>query len=121
MKKTIIIGASPNDARYSYKATKMLSEFRHPVIPLGIRSGNIEGHEILSLSEKKHYEDIDTVTLYLSPENQGSYIDYILSLHPKRVIFNPGTYNPAFIEQLEEAGIEAQEACTLVLLRTHQY
>jgi hypothetical protein len=64
---------------------------------------------------------VDTVTLYLGPDRHPEYYDYILSLHPKRVIFNPGTENPELASILTEKGIEATEACTLVLLSIGQY
>ena len=42
--------------------------------------------------------DIDTVTLYLNPGHQKEYYDYIISLHPKRIIFNPGAENDELAE-----------------------
>lgn len=119
MKKTLIMGASPNPSRYGFIATAMLTEYKHPVIPYGIKRGDINGIPVLNtLPDEK---DVDTVTLYLNPHNQEQYYDYILGLKPRRVIFNPGTENPAFEQRLEDNGIEALEACTLVLLRTGNY
>ena len=66
-------------------------------------------------------KDLDTVTMYLNPENQKSYYDYIITQHPRRVIFNPGAENPEFEKKLNEKGIETLDACTLVLLSTGQY
>ncbi len=118
-KKTLVIGASVNPDRYSNMAVKKLTAFNHPVAALGKRKGNIGNTTIET--EKKMFEDIDTVTLYLNPQNQEEYYEYILSLHPKRIIFNPGTENEALELLANKNNIEPVEACTLVLLSTGQY
>ncbi len=119
-KKTLVLGASPNPTRYAYLATQMLNEYGHPVIPFGLRPGVIDGVPIVNeLPETS--EDIDTITLYLGPQNQPPYYDYILQTKPQRVVFNPGTENPELEQKLIEAGITPLEACTLVLLRTGNY
>lgn len=117
--KTLIIGASKNPERYSYKATKMLLEYGHEVELLGLRKDTVFDKVIDN--EKKQYENIDTVTLYIGTQRQPEYYDYILSLKPRRVIFNPGTENPDFYEILKNNGISYETACTLVLLRTNQF
>jgi predicted CoA-binding protein len=119
MKKTLVIGASPNPARYGYIATAMLKEHKHLVIPFGVKKGEIEGLSIQN--ELPQDTDFNTVTLYLNPKNQEQYYDYITGLKPERVIFNPGTENPEFERMLEQKGIEPIEACTLVMLRTGQF
>jgi uncharacterized protein len=119
MKKTLVVGASEKPDRYGYKASVMLAEYHHEVYPFGLRAGSIQGKFIETSWPEK--ETFDTVTLYVGPQNQGEYIPKILALKPKRVVFNPGTENPDFEQKLEEAGIEALEACTLVMLRTGQY
>jgi len=119
MKKTLVIGASENPERYSYKAIKALKANDHEVVAIGLRSGEVAG--VLFDAEKKSFENIDTVTLYVGPKNQPEYYEYILSLQPQRVIFNPGTENPEFIGRLESAVIYPEIACTLVLLATGQY
>ena len=86
----------------------------HAVIPVGVREGFIGDLEIQT--GQPPLTDVDTVTLYLNPFRQKSYYDYILSLQPKRIIFNPGTENPELVSLAREAGIEAEIACTLVLL-----
>ncbi len=118
-KKTLVMGASPNPSRYSYLATAKLARYEHEVIPFGVRKGEIEGIPIVN--ELPQDEDIDTVTLYLNPDLQKQYYDYILGLHPKRIIFNPGTENPEFIKLAKENNIGTEIACTLVLLSTEQY
>lgn len=120
-KKTVIIGASPNPARYAFMATRMLNEYKHPAVPLGIKAGAIDGIPIEDIRKKPAIPDVDTVTLYLNPDNQKEWYDYILSLNPKRIIFNPGTENPELEKKASEKGIETTEACTLVLLRSNQF
>lgn len=119
LKKTLVIGASLNPARYSNLAINRLVTYKHPVVAIGLKEGEVAGVQIST--EKKDFEDIDTVTLYLNPQRQKSYYDYIISLKPKRVIFNPGTENPEFFKILRENSIEVEVACTLVLLGTNQY
>ena len=121
MKKTVIIGASDNPSRYAQIALQMLKEYDHPVVPMGIHGGEFRGQLILDLREKPVVPDVDTITLYLSPKNQVEWYDYLLSLEPKRMIFNPGTENRELIDKAEEKGIEAVIGCTLVMLRTGQY
>ena len=118
-KRTVVLGASPNPDRYSNLAVKKLSAHHHPVVAIGKRKGSI--NDISIETEKRAVEDVDTVTLYLNPDNQKEYYDYILSLHPKRIIFNPGTENEELYDLARQKGIELQEACTLVLLSTGQY
>jgi predicted CoA-binding protein len=119
MKKTLIIGASTNPDRYAYKAIQSLVNSGYEVVAEGLRSGNISGIEISTT--KIQYENLDTVTLYVGPHNQPAWYDYILSLKPTRVIFNPGTENSDFEELLEQKGVEVVEACTLVMLSIGNY
>lgn len=118
-KKTLVIGASDNPERYAYKAVVKLKDKNYPVIALGLRKGNIDGTEIVT--DFPECDDVHTVTLYVGPKNQPAYYDQIIALKPERVIFNPGTENPEFEEKLTELGIEALEACTLVMLASRQY
>lgn len=121
MKKTAIVGATTNPGRYAYLAASMLKEYGHPIVPIGIKKGEVFGENILDINQRPVVKDIDTVTLYIGPQHQEEWYDYILSLKPRRVIFNPGTENPDFAKKVEAAGIQAEDACTLVLLRTNQY
>jgi hypothetical protein len=118
-KKTLVLGASENPERYSYKAILKLRHAQHEVVAIGNKPGQVNDVEIGK--ETKAFEAIDTVTLYLNPLNQKPYYNYILSLHPKRIIFNPGTENNELENLASKAGIQVQEACTLVLLSTGQY
>ncbi len=116
---TLVIGASENPERYSNKAVRLLADYQHHVLALGIKSGKIGDVEILK--ELSADVSIDTVTLYVNPSLQEQYQSLILGLKPRRVIFNPGTENINFERLLSENGIEPIEACTLVMLRTRQY
>ena len=117
--KTIVLGASTNKDRYSYKATVMLRKYGHEVIAIGKREGMIQDVKIQQ--DKIYTDDIHTVAMYLSPENQKEYYDYILSLNPKRIIFNPGTENPELYKLAKEKGIEVVEWCVLVMLSVNKY
>ncbi len=118
-KKTLVLGASENPDRYSNKAISRLLRYGHSVVAIGRRAGKVQDVNIMT--EHPAMDDIDTVTLYLNPTNQKPYYDYILSLKPKRVIFNPGTENDELEKKLIQKGITTQEACTLVMLGTGQY
>jgi predicted CoA-binding protein len=118
-KKTLVLGASANPARYSNLAINRLKGHQHPVVAIGKREAHVAGIPIET--EKKPFEDVDTVTLYLNPARQKEYYDYIISLHPKRIIFNPGTENDELAELALQHGVKPLEACTLVLLSTGQY
>lgn len=118
-KKTLVLGASTNPSRYSFIAMNRLSAYKHPVVAVGLREGKVGGVEIQK--GQPQVEGVDTVTLYLNPTNQRPYYDYILSLKPKRIIFNPGTENYELEEMARRNGIKPMEACTLVMLSTGQY
>lgn len=120
-KRTVVIGATPNTARYSYLAAGMLTEYAHDMVPVGIKTGTIFGKEILDIRARPQIENVDTVTLYIGPQHQPEWYDYILGLRPKRIIFNPGTENSEFEDLADDKGIEVLEACTMVLLRSNQY
>ncbi len=118
-KKTLVLGASANPSRYSYMAIRSLTNKGHDVVAVGLKEGEIFGVNIKK--DPQFFDNIDTITLYLNPQNQRQYYDYILSLHPIRVIFNPGTENPELYKLLREKDIEIEIACTLVMLSTGQY
>lgn len=115
-----VIGASAKEDRYSNKAMKMLAEYGHTAIPVAMAPATILGQKTYA-----HLADvpgtIDTVTMYVGPARQQGLVDAIIAAHPRRVIFNPGSENPDEYDRLAAAGIEATEACTLVLLRTGQF
>ncbi|MEX0635605.1 MAG: CoA-binding protein, partial [Ferruginibacter sp.] len=117
--KTLVLGASDNPSRYSYLAIKKLTQHGHPVVAIGRKKTQIDN--IAVETTMIPFTDVDTVTLYLNPTHQQPYYNYILGLNPKRIIFNPGTENEALVAMVEERGIEALYACTLVMLSTHQF
>lgn len=118
-KKTLVLGASENPSRYSHLALHRLQSYHHPVVAIGKKKGVVG--EVTIDTEKKGWNDVDTVTLYLNPVHQREYFDYIFSLKPKRIIFNPGAENPELAEIAASKGIQTIEACTLVMLATNQY
>jgi len=118
-KKTLIIGASENPERYANKAFHSLTQHGHPVVMLANKEGKID--EVIIHKGFPNVEELDTITLYINPKNQEPYYDYLISLKPKRIIFNPGTENPVLEAKAIHHGIEAVEACTLVLLSIGAY
>ncbi len=117
--KTLVIGASENPERYSYKAINSLRRHKHEVVALGLKSGKVA--DVDFITEFPDAEEIHTVTLYLGPKRQDEFYDKIISLKPQRVIFNPGTENHEFYQLLKQANIPFIEACTLVLLSIGDY
>jgi uncharacterized protein len=118
-KKTLVLGASENKERYSNMAVRKLIAHNHSVIAIGNKVGQIGEVEIVKT--QLPYDDIDTITMYLGEKNQKLFHDYIFSLKPKRIIFNPGAENIELEKLARENGIETMEACTLVMLSTGQY
>ncbi len=120
MKKTLVLGASPNPRRYSHTAVRQLQDAGHEVAPISIRNGVIGGETILLGTPKM--EDVHTVTLYLNPARQVQYYDYIIdTISPKRIIFNPGTENAELAKMAKEKGIEVEFGCTLVMISVDTY
>ncbi len=119
MKKTVVLGASENPTRYSFLAIEKLKRYGHPVIAIGKKKGHVGNTEIIT--EHPAEKEVDTVTLYLNPLLQKQYYDYIISLKPNRIIFNPGTENEELVDLAKKNGIYPLEACTLALLSTGQY
>ena len=117
--KTLVIGASLKPERYSHLAIKELVSRKFPVVAMGLREGTVAG---IFIQKPLHpFEDIHTITLYIGQKNQPAYYDYILSMKPERVIFNPGTENDEFENRLSEAGINVIRGCTLVMLTNGTY
>lgn len=119
MKKTLILGATPNPSRYAYLAAHRLTAAGHEIVNIGIKKGDVAGVPIQLPSEP--LQDIDTVTLYIGPKLQEQYYSYLMDTHPKRIIFNPGTENAQLVALAKEKDIDTVYACTLVLLSTGQY
>lgn len=119
MAKTIVLGASTNPSRVSYSAVHRLKNKGEEVIPIGIKKGSIA--DIPIINDRPELKNIDTITLYLNPKRQEAYYDYMLSLKPRRIIFNPGTENAELVRLAKAKDIETEYACTLVLLATDSY
>ena len=118
--RVAILGASDDPERYANKAMKMLQEYGHKVFPVNPHIDKIDELNV-SPSLTALPEQVDTLTLYVNPQRLSPYLEQVKKLHPKRVIFNPGTESKEFEEELKKAGIETTEACTMVLLKTNQF
>jgi predicted CoA-binding protein len=118
-KKTLVVGASTDVSKYANMAVRSLRKHEQEVVALGIKEGSIDDVNIET--QRIDFQDIDTITLYLNPKRQEDYYEYLLGLKPKRIIFNPGTENSAFVNLAKAEGIATEYACTLVLLNTGQY
>ena len=118
-KKTLVLGASTNPDRYSFKAINNLRMQGYDVVAIGKKPGRVNDVDIEVAAGP--IQDLDTVTLYLNPGNQKPYYDYIMEQKPKRIIFNPGAENHELAKKAKEIGIHTMNACTLVMLSTGQY
>ncbi len=119
MKKTLILGATPNPTRYAYQAAIDLVANGHEIVPVGIKHGEVAGVAIQQ--DKTPAQDIDTITLYVGPQRQGEWYEFILATKPKRIIFNPGTENNELATMAQKEGIEVEIGCTLVMLSVGTY
>lgn len=120
MSKVAVLGASDNPERTAFQAIERLLANHHEVIPVSPKGGEILGLKVVpTITEIA--QPVDTLTMYVGPDRQSALVGDIVALKPRRVIFNPGTENPALYPQLQQAGIAVEEACTLVLLSTHQF
>ena len=115
-----VLGASDNPERYSYQAVKLLGEKGHEVFPINPSLKEIDGLKVFS-SLKGLPKSIHTLSIYLSKAVSSKLTGEILESKPKRIIFNPGAENPELMAAASKNGIQAIEACTLVLLRTNQF
>jgi predicted CoA-binding protein len=119
MSLVLVLGASPNPERFSNKAVRRLIRYNHEVIAIGKRAGMIGDTPIITTQPE--ITGVHTVVMYLAPYHQGEIFDYVLSLRPKRVVFNPGTESPEFDEFLESYNIEVVHDCTLVMLANNRF
>ncbi|MBR9914539.1 MAG: CoA-binding protein [Algicola sp.] len=117
--KTLVFGASLKPNRYSNIAIHRLVNHGEDVVAFGMREGEVSGVSIQT--KLMPFKAVHTITLYMNPQRQKPFYDYIIGLNPKRVIFNPGTENPEFQNLLKKEGIYFESSCTLVLLATQQY
>lgn len=119
-KRTVILGASDKPERFAYRALSQLRAAGHPVEPVNPRLSVIDGTTVHDRLEAVP-GPVDTVTVYLSAGNSSPLGDSILSVSPRRVIFNPGAENPDLARRLRAAGVEVVEDCTLVMLDAGRY
>ncbi len=110
----VVLGASENPNRYSYLASARLQQNNFHVVNVGFHPGICAGLPIQT--DFRAIETVDTISLYVSPPKQPFWEEFIFSLSPKRLIFNPGTENPDLAQKALEKGIEVVEGCTLVML-----
>ncbi|MBK8583112.1 MAG: CoA-binding protein [Flavobacteriales bacterium] len=118
-KKTLVLGASLNDDRYSNRAIRALRQHDQPVVAVGLREGEVAGVPIVKTIPEGLI--VDTVTMYLNAYNQKAWEQAVLALKPKRIIFNPGAENPELAAMAKAQGAETLDACTLVMLATGQF
>jgi len=114
--KVIILGASPNPERFSYKAANALVALNYNIVPIGLKSGKVAGKTILDIRTLPFIDRVDTITLYMNSRNQEAFHNYILSLKPQRIIFNPGAENDQLAKMAEDRKIKVINDCTLVML-----
>ena len=115
-----VLGASSKEERYSHQAVKLLLEKGFntiPVNPAGIEICGIRSSK--SLDEIK--EKVDVLTMYVNRARSSDLQDAILNLAPGKIIFNPGAENEELAEVCRENGIEVENACTLILLKSEQF
>lgn len=118
--RVVILGASDRSDRYAHKAMKALLRHGHEVVLVHPRHKEIEGRPVLA-DVGDVIGPVDTVTMYVGPAISSGLAEKLVALKPRRVIFNPGSENPDLQAKLAEAGIQEEEACTLVMLATGQY
>lgn len=119
--KTLIVGATPNPTRYAFTAAEFLRRAGEPFVPISIKKGEVLGEPIQDLKQRPHFEDIHTITLYLNDRHQEEWEEYLLSLKPERIIFNPGAENSRLTKKAQSQGITCLNACTLVMINSGQY
>jgi len=120
-KTTLLFGATSNPARYAYMAAQRLLAANYDFRMMSVKKGSLFGQDFIDLQDQPALSDIHTITLYVGTANLDQWKNYILSLNPKRIIFNPGTEHASLAEEAEEKGIEVIFGCTLVMLSTGQY
>jgi len=116
---TLVLGASLKEHRVSNSLIRELRAKDYKVKAIGLREGMIG--DVMIEKGQPALSNIHTISLYLKAANQEALEDYMLSLKPKRIIFNPGAENPRLMQRAREANIEAFNACSLVMIRINQF
>jgi len=118
-KKTLVLGGSINPGRYANKAIRKLRSYGHTVVSVGNKEGTVE--DVIIRKGTPFFNDLHTITVYLSAKNQKQYYDYLIGMQPERIVFNPGAENQELAELARKNNIEVIEYCTLILLDTHTF
>ena len=116
----VVLGASAKPQRYSYKAVQLLRRHGHKIIPVHPKLDKVDDLNVVAQLADIH-EAVDTLTLYIGPERSQLLHDDIISLSPRRVIFNPGTASRELEKKLSRAGISYVHDCTLVMLQSNDF
>jgi predicted CoA-binding protein len=112
--KVAILGASDKPDRYSNMLIKRLRGKGHTVYPVNPVLPSIDGVPVYrNLSEVPPGAEV--LSIYMNANRSSEIADAILASGIPRVIFNPGAENPGLAERLAAAGVEVEEACSLVL------
>jgi predicted CoA-binding protein len=117
--KVLILGASDNPERYSYRAMSLFQHHGYPVALVGNKNKEVQGLPIHQAFPPEFSPEV--ITLYVGPANQRHWYDAILNSGARKVIFNPGTESKELQALLDQHQIAWEEACTLVLLNTNQF
>ena len=123
MEVVVVLGASSDPSRYSFRALQMLENAGHEAIPVHPRESEILGKKVISSLSAliKNHVKVHTVSVYVNAAISTPLEKDFLALRPDRIIFNPGAENPGLAQSLQKAGIRVENACTLVLLQTDQF
>lgn len=111
----LVLGASPNPVRTSYLAAKVLIQKGYAVSAYGNRVGKIDHLNISNEIPKVSSEQVDAITIFMKPEKQRAYYDYIIAAKPRNLIFNPGSENPELEQLAERNKINIIHCCTIAL------
>ncbi len=119
-KNVVVLGASPNEDRYSNKAVHDLVSHEHNVYPIHPLASEIHGQSCYKQLGDVNC-DVDTLTLYVGKRRSTDLMTEILSMKPNRIIMNPGAENDVLESKAKELDIEVIQGCTLIMLRTGQF
>ena len=114
-----VIGASNNEAKYGNRALKAWRETPWTVYAVNPREDTVEGmrayDSVLEIPGEVH-----TATLYVPPKVGLSVADDLIEKGVSEVYLNPGSEDDELRQKLEDAGIEVQEACSIIASRSYR-
>jgi predicted CoA-binding protein len=105
----VILGASENPDRPSFMAGRLLQN-------KGYRTHRVSYGQVDDLPVHHGKNEDITVAVFLKPKQQEKYYDYVLSLNPTRIIFNPGFENDELKRRALEKNIKVFSGCTIAML-----